>query len=195
MNHLAHCALSAPHEELLIGNFIGDYIKGDDWKAYPEQIGLGMRVHRSIDSYTDNHSAVRNSIRRLRPFAGRFSGPVADILYDHILYLQWSDWYEMPFEELTDWTYTALDRQSEWMPENLKKRWPLMLEGRFLHNYSHKEGLDWVLQQFNRRIRQVYNPSELSAFFFSKLDDFHEDFRQFFPDLRSELEEKYFLGH
>ena len=38
MNFLAHIYLSGDSRELLIGNFIGDYVKGKDYEKYPPGI-------------------------------------------------------------------------------------------------------------------------------------------------------------
>ncbi len=75
MNHTAHCLLSYPDEQVLIGNFIGDYVKGRVWESFAPEVQRGILLHRTIDSFTDNHTAVRASVARIRPFAGRFSAP------------------------------------------------------------------------------------------------------------------------
>ena len=84
MNHLAHCFLS-DDDDILLGNFIGDYIKGSTWKLLPEPVQKGIFIHRHIDAYTDAHEACDRSVNRIRTFAGRYSPPMVDVLYDHIL--------------------------------------------------------------------------------------------------------------
>ena len=59
MNYLAHAYLSFRHPGLLTGNMISDFIKGKKQYDYPDHIQLGIRLHRAIDAFTDNHPATR----------------------------------------------------------------------------------------------------------------------------------------
>ncbi len=68
-----------------IGNFIADAVKGMAYKHYPEQIAAGILLHRKIDDFTDNHPAVRETVRQLRPYFGRYSGILLDIYFDYLL--------------------------------------------------------------------------------------------------------------
>ena len=49
MNILAHLYLSGQNEDVIIGNFIGDFVKGKQIQKYPEEIVKGIRLHREID--------------------------------------------------------------------------------------------------------------------------------------------------
>jgi len=53
MNVLAHIYLSGDSDEIIIGNYIGDYVKGSDYLKYPELIKKGIILHRHIDDFTD----------------------------------------------------------------------------------------------------------------------------------------------
>ncbi len=90
MNHLAHCFLSFGNEDLLVGNFSGDFVKGHAWENYPPPVQTGILLHRMIDAFTDTHDRVRANVARLRPYAGRYAGPVHDILADHLLARHWA---------------------------------------------------------------------------------------------------------
>ena len=65
MNYLAHILLSGDNPEIIIGNFMADSIKGKQYKIYPEQVQIGVLLHRHIDTFTDNHHIVRQSTKRL----------------------------------------------------------------------------------------------------------------------------------
>ncbi len=190
MNHLAHCFLSFDDEDLLLGNFIGDDVKGSTWKAYPEGVQRGILLHRAIDSFTDNHPATAQSKERIRSFAGRYASPVTDVLYDHLLALNWKIYAPETFEVFAEKTYQRLEKRAEEMPEVLQERLPHMLKGRFLHGYFSRTGLEWVLGQFNRRLGGRLDVPELSTCFFENLDLFSADFNLFFPDLIAEAKGK-----
>ena len=49
MNVLAHIYLSGDSDKIIIGNYIGDYVKGKDYLNYPDPIRKGIILHRHID--------------------------------------------------------------------------------------------------------------------------------------------------
>ncbi len=183
MNHLAHCFLSFGNEDLLLGNFIGDFVKGNDWKKYPEPVQKGILLHRAIDTYTDNHPLTDRSVARIRPFAGRYAPPFVDILYDHLLALNWEKHSSEPFQIFAEKTYIQLQNRAAEMPPILQERLPKMIAGQFLHGYTQREGLEWVLQRFSTRLSGNFDAQALGDAFFQEIDVFSEDFNGFFPDL------------
>lgn len=183
MNHLAHCFLSFGDEDLLVGNFIGDFVKGNDWQNYPEGVQHGILLHRTIDAFTDDHPTNRQSKERIRAFAGRYAGAVTDILYDYLLFLHWDRYAKESFEVFTGKTYRQLEKRAAEMPPELQERLPRMLAGRFLHGYTHREGLEWVLDRFSRRMVGGMPVQALTASFFVNIGAFSGDFVSFFPDL------------
>ena len=64
MNYLAHLYLSGKNEDILIGNFIADSVKGSKYKNYPTEIQRGVVLHRQIDTHTDAHPNFRTSTKR-----------------------------------------------------------------------------------------------------------------------------------
>jgi acyl carrier protein phosphodiesterase len=183
MNLLAHCFLSLDDEDVLIGNFIGDFVKGHAWKNYPIGVQKGILLHRAIDSFTDHHTITDVSVRRIRPFAGRYAPPFVDILYDHLLAVHWKQYTAESFDDFAARTYAILESRVADMPEVLRARMPRMLEGKFLHGYTHREGLEWVLGKFSLRLAGNFDSSGLSRCFFEEIDAFSADFNAFFPDL------------
>ena len=183
MNHLAHCFLSFNDEDLLLGNFIGDFVKGNDWQKYPGKVQQGILLHRTIDSYTDNHPMTDRSVSRIRPYAGRYSPPFTDILYDHMLAIHWEKYCPESFDIFAEKTYRQLEKRAAEMPAVLQERLPKMLAGQFLHGYTHREGLDWVLNRFSTRLSGQVDIPGLSNAFFDQIEAFSEDFNGFFPDL------------
>lgn len=183
MNHLAHCFLSFDNEDLLLGNFMGDFVKGNDWLEYPVPVQQGILLHRTIDSYTDSHPITNRSVARIRPFAGRYGRPFTDILYDYLLAVNWEKYTDTPFEVFVERTYGQLEKRATEMPAILQERLPRMIAGRFLHGYTSREGLEWVLDRFSLRLVGQFDARALGEFFFQEIDAFSADFALFFPDL------------
>jgi len=183
MNHLAHCFLSFGDEDILLGNFLGDFVKGHDWEKYPRGVQRGILLHRAIDSFTDNHPLTDRSVARIRPLARRYSPPFVDVLYDHLLAIHWEKYAPESFEAFAAKTYVQLENRASEMPPILQERLPKMLAGKFLHGYTQREGLDWVLQRFTLRLTGQFDPQAISDVFFEDIEGFSEDFNGFFPEL------------
>ena len=98
MNFLAHIYLSGDNEELKIGNFIADSVKGKQYLEYPPGIIDGIVLHRAIDTFTDTHPIVSRSVERLFERYGHYSRVIVDILYDHFLAANWKDYSDIPLK-------------------------------------------------------------------------------------------------
>ena len=85
MNYLGHIYLSGYNDELLVGNFIGDYVKGKAYLNYPKVIKEGILLHRKIDDFTDSNEHWRHVKKSLQPIYRKYAGVVADIIIDHFL--------------------------------------------------------------------------------------------------------------
>jgi acyl carrier protein phosphodiesterase len=189
MNHLAHCFLSFDNEDVLIGNISGDFIKGNDWQQYPKGIQKGVLLHRTIDSFTDNHPMTDVSVSRIRLIAGRYAPPFVDILYDHLLAIHWAKYSDESFELFAEKTYGRLASRMDEMPEVLREKMPRMLAGKFLHVYQDQKGLSWVLEKFSQRLPGNFDAKALTTLFFNEIEGFSEDFLAFFPDLVAKTNE------
>ncbi|MFN5494587.1 MAG: DUF479 domain-containing protein, partial [Bacteroidota bacterium] len=85
MNYLAHIFLSGDDDEIVLGNFIGDFIKGHQWQNFPPGIQKGILLHRRIDDFTDHHLLVRESKKIFLPSYHPYSGVIIDVLFDGFL--------------------------------------------------------------------------------------------------------------
>src|SRR5262245_55794329 len=128
MNFLAHIYLSGDDENIMVGNFIADFVKGKKKDEYPEKIRHGIELHRFIDSFTDHHPVVLNSIRSIQDHQGKYSAVVVDIFYDHFLAAAFSQYSQVPLKEFSLQTYRVLQRHWDVLPEGVHIFLPFMIE-------------------------------------------------------------------
>lgn len=93
MNYLAHLALSHDNSGVMLGNFIGDYVKGSNYSRYSPKVRTGILLHRKIDDFTDNHPIVKESSLLLKDAYGRYAGVIVDMFYDHFLASDWDKYH------------------------------------------------------------------------------------------------------
>lgn len=150
---------------------------------------MGLKLHRFIDQYTDQHPRVRNSIERVKSEFGRYSGVVIDVYYDHILALQWSDYQNENLRSFTRNIYQVLEKRVDLMPRRALRFYQYMLAQDVLYNYQTQEGISLVFQGMSKRAafnsRMELAP-ELLAIHHEEIE---KDFCLFFPELVLECQE------
>src|ERR1043165_9218440 len=85
MNYLAHAYLSFNEPEIIVGNIISDFVKGRKKFDYPGPVQNGITLHRLIDEFTDVHPATQKAKLVFRPDYRLYAGAFTDIVYDHFL--------------------------------------------------------------------------------------------------------------
>lgn len=183
MNFLAHIYLSHENEHIQIGNFIADAIKANKYKHLPIEVQKGIKLHREIDSFTDAHEIVRKSKRRLHERYNHYDGVIIDILYDHYLAKNWSNYSKIPLKDYTQNFYQLLTDNQELLPEKIQHLMPYMIQDDWLYNYGNMNGIERVLQGMNRRTK---NKSQMHlAIEDLKINytNFENDFTAFFKEL------------
>ncbi len=184
MNFLAHIYLSGNDTELQIGNFIADAVKGKKYTQFPTTIQKGITLHRKIDSYTDSHPVVRESVLRLFPKYSHYSTVIVDILYDHFLAAYWSDFSTIPLEIYVSDFYTLLQKHYDILPKKVQDFLPYMLRDNWLLSYATIPGIGRILYQMNRRTK---NRSKMN-FAILELEKYYNEFEREFRSFFSELE-------
>ena len=96
MNYLAHLFLSGESTSILVGNFIGDAVRGNQFSTLDPNAQRGNSWHRVIDRFTDAHPVVRRSKQRAQAVTGRYASVVIDVFYDHFLARDWACHHAMP---------------------------------------------------------------------------------------------------
>ena len=185
MNFLAHIYLSRYNEELKIGNFIADSVKGKQYLEYPPGIIDGIVLHRAIDTFTDTHPIVSRSVERLFERYGHYSRVIVDILYDHFLAANWKDYSDIPLKIYTEDFYKLLQDNFKILPKQVQNFLPYMVADNWLYNYRKIEGIEKILFQMNRRIKYRAKMhlavEELREFY----EEFEDEFTRFFEELRA----------
>jgi acyl carrier protein phosphodiesterase len=183
MNFLAHIYLSGEDEGVILGNFIADGIKGKRYLKYPPQIAKGILLHRAIDSFTDAHPTVHQSTARLHKNYGHYSGVIVDILYDHFLAKNWSQYSNKPLEEYVQDFYGLLRKNFTILPARIQRMMPYMIADNWLLSYATVEGISKILEQMNVRTKGVSKMNlavtELREFY----PEFEQEFTSFFEEL------------
>jgi acyl carrier protein phosphodiesterase len=203
MNFLAHLHLSGSDDQVMIGNFIGDHIKGDNFsippsgnhlhqkeQLYNKGVIKGIKLHRLIDAFTDSHPLVHESKKRLRPHFHKYSPVIVDVFYDHFLAKNWNKYHPEPLQKYVDYVYSLLKQNENILPEKTKKLVPYMIQHNWLKGYSTLEGINRALTRMSRRAKFDSKMDQAATFLEKDYELYQKEFEQFFPELKNYCVEK-----
>jgi acyl carrier protein phosphodiesterase len=184
MNYLAHIHLAYQSQTSLEGNFLGDFVKGAALDHLPESIANGVRLHRQIDTFTDQHAAVLQLKSQFPRSLRRFSGISLDIYFDHLLTQHWTTFCATPLDAVLEDFYQQIESSELRVSERYQQVRARLLNYRWLADYQHSQSVYRALQATEQRFRREIRYAKASYEF---LQESHESiegmFLTFYPEL------------
>ncbi len=183
MNLLAHLYLSGKSDQVMLGNLIADFLKGERAESYPDDIYRGILLHREIDSFTDRHPQVVKARKRLWSKHRHYSSVLIDIFFDHFLSKNWQDYNSDSVEEYADRVYSIISDFDYLLPKRAKVVLPRMVAGNWLVHYGTTNGISQVMQGVSKRAKFSNNLENATEDLVENYDDLENDFKAFFPEI------------
>lgn len=141
MNYLGHLYLSGHDKKIVVGNFIGDHVKGRKVNNYPEKIRTGILLHRQIDTFTDSHPKVSEAKQLFRQEYRLYSGIIVDFIYDHFLACNWKNYSEITLKAYTKQIHAILYANYRILPLHVQGFLPFLVQNRRLESYASVDGI------------------------------------------------------
>lgn len=190
MNFLAHIFLSGNNQQVILGNFFADSIKGRRYLEYPKAIQSGILLHRAIDFYTDTHPIFRKSASRLFENYGHYNGVIVDIYYDHFLALNWERYCDIPLKSYVEDFYELAQSNYDLLPPMVKNFLPFMLRDNWLLSYRTLDGINRTLYQLNQRTKNISGMDKAGVDLVEHYELFENEFTLFFEEIQEFAKEK-----
>jgi len=188
MNFLAHLYLSGKEEDVIVGNFVADAIKGNLLQRFPEGMERGIRLHREIDHYTDHHPVFITSRSRLSSKYRVYSGVIVDLYYDHFLAKYWNEFSEEKLQHLVSSTYFLMIRKFHLLPPRSRRILPFMITQNWLVGYGDFDILQKVFNGMSRRTSHLSGIEHAILDLKADYALYENDFRIFFPDIINHID-------
>ena len=137
-----------------LGNFVGDAVKGRDVEAkWGLEVAMGIRFHRALDERSDGHEASRAARAAIRPYCGKWSGVVWDVLADHVLASEFDQLGQGcgDLDTFAARELQGLSLQLESMPERSRRFYKAMVHHGWLTGYQDGQVVHAVLDAMSRR--------------------------------------------
>lgn len=154
MNFLAHLLTGDNGEPMLLGSHAGDFVRG---RIDRQDVRLrsGIRLHRLVDGWAEDHPSFSLLRRRLSPLVGKYAPVAADMLIDHELARTWPEWsVGETLPEFENRVGGILTRRIEWLPPEAQRVTRMMVEGRWLSSYASEVGVASAMERMSGRLRR-----------------------------------------
>lgn len=185
MNFLAHAYLSFDQEDILVGNFIADFIRGKERENYPKKVQVGIQLHHAIDTFTDSHPLVKEVQSFLKPRFGHYARVISDVFFDYFLAKNWAKFSTIPLEEFSRATYQQLSGYPVPLPDTFQRMLYWMQSQNWLFAYRELSGIQSALDGLTRRARFDSKMNEASQVLREKEVEIEALFFLFFQDLET----------
>ena len=184
MNFLFHMLLSGDDDQILVGNFMGDFVKGNLDGRFPERIRQGVVLHRKIDSFASRSELFQQSRRRIDPHYGLYRGVMVDLFYDHILVKEWNNWSDEPFNKYLARCKAIITQNHQVLPERMQPLVPYIFE-ELLPSYGKVSGIGKALERMSRRVKRANPLADGEVELVRHYDGLLVDLCAFMPMIRS----------
>lgn len=183
MNYLAHLYLAEDSPESIIGNLLGDFVKGTAIDHYSDGIKKGISIHRKIDAFTDSHPDFIKSKRLISTINKRYSGIIVDIFYDHFLAAKWLEYSSISLKDFTSNVYQLLEENEEILSGSLRAFLPRLKNENLLMSYASIQGTSTALKRVSFRLKRENSLEKAVEDLKAQYQEFEFNFIKFFPEL------------
>ncbi|MET2853399.1 ACP phosphodiesterase [Vibrio owensii] len=152
MNFLAHLHIADHCKSHLMGNLLGDFVKGDPSKQYQTDISNGIKLHRFVDRITDHHALVEECKPHFTGVARRFAPIALDMFWDHCLAKHWRTFSPQSLDSFVRYAYSEVNKQiSDDLPPRFLMLHSRMWSGGWLQSYQDLENIEFALHRMSQR--------------------------------------------
>lgn len=168
----------------MIGNLMGDHIRGNNFNNLNDDVIKGVKLHRLIDAFTDTHPVVTASKERLRPVFHKYAPVIVDIFYDHFLAKNWNAYSEVPLQGYADYVYALLSKNKNILPQRTQSMLPHMIANNWLFIYSTTDGINRVLTGMSKRAKFDSKMENAAIYLIKDYSLYENEFYVFLKDLK-----------
>ncbi|WP_299693033.1 ACP phosphodiesterase [Hydrocarboniphaga sp.] len=152
MNYLAHLYLADRADADMAGAILGDFVRGPDMTRFAPAIAHSIRLHRRIDTITDQHPLVLGAMARFEPGPRRYAPIILDVLWDYVLATDWARYSSEPYADFCSRGARAVAASGslfEWPRRPTHSGFTTLLR-----SYATETGIDFALRRIAARLKK-----------------------------------------
>lgn len=167
----------------MTGNFAGDFVRGSNLQHLAGNVQQGVRLHRSIDTFTGKHDQVRALKQQFPRSLKRTAGICLDIWFDHLLLHHNHQFRPILRDEILDSFYKEL-ASFDLDNARFNKVKCSLLTSRWLSDYVREETCLQAFKSIEARLGRRISFAEQSFVFMQQIrDNLEQGFLSFYPEL------------
>jgi acyl carrier protein phosphodiesterase len=183
MNHLAHALLSGDDTDRILGGMLGDFVHGRIPAELRPGVQAGLRLHRAIDVFTDDHPVVVALRAQFQAPYRRFAGIIIDVWFDHLLARDFASWSAVSLAVFSERLNTLLELHAAELPDALRRFAAYMRAHDLPRAYAERTVLARVFAGMSARFSRA-NPLASALQETARIEDaLASAFSAFFPEL------------
>jgi acyl carrier protein phosphodiesterase len=153
MNYLAHLHIADAVNSNLLGNLLGDFVKGLPAENFGSSIRNGIFLHRRVDQFTDSHPISRELKICFEPKARRYAPIALDMFWDHCLAKQWALRHPLSLEKFVAECQTSIeyDEKGIELPLSYRNLSQKLWAQQWLLSYQSFDNIGYALNRISQR--------------------------------------------
>ncbi len=185
MNYFAHLVLSQPTVESTVGNLLGDFARGVDYRRLSSEVAAGLDNHRAVDRFTDAHGAIQSLKSLFSQHRRRFAGIALDVYFDHLLMKHWQHFDSRPLQSVIDEFYQHMREGRDLMPNpQMQNTTQRMIDYDWFGSYRDIDSIAHALDRIASRIRYENQFNNALEDIIANEEEIENAFIQFFPEIK-----------
>lgn len=182
MNYLGHIFFSGNDFELAYANLYGDFVKGRDLSHLSTKLQEGVRLHRRMDSYIDQHPAVKSLKSVLLHDLPKVYPIAIDLYFDHLLAKEWNHFHSLPLEDFLHKFYSFEPNYWKEYPNEFQGFIMRMKEVKWMSYYAEFYGLTKASEGVSSRLSFPNKLNEAPGVFLRFQTEITNGFHTFMKD-------------
>jgi acyl carrier protein phosphodiesterase len=175
MNYLAHIHLGHLTQTSKLGNFLGDFVKGPDLSHLPTSLQIGIKLHRSIDSFTDRDASIVSLREHFPKALRRMSGVVIDVYFDYLLCRHWRALSKDSLSSVLDDFYHEMRVSDIAVSDRFERVKASLIQHEWLQNYQEQKTCFHAFLQIEKRLHHRIQFAKEAELFIHKQHTLFED--------------------
>ena len=188
MNFLAHLLLSEEKDTIIMGNYVGDFVKGrltdEKTVSWNQEYVIGLKLHRFIDMVTDSHPVVREAKNKAAKVHGRIAGIIVDIYFDYFLAKHFDEYGTESLWNYSNRMYAVIEKNAYLIPDIMVPMSRHMISQDWLNSYATYEGIDLTFNRMSRRADFLNGIKDAGIELRRNEEFYFQKFSIFFPELQ-----------
>ena len=183
MNYLAHLHIADHAESSLLGNLLGDFVKGSPPEHLGMSINKGIYLHRRVDLFTDTHAISKESKRYFEPNFRRFVPIALDMFWDHCLAKHWADYHDSSLNQfvVTCQNKIEFEAKSIELPLSYVNFSDKLWSQEWLLSYQSFDNICYAIERISQRRPRLEGLTRCISGLAQNYDELSQQFSLFYP--------------